>query len=397
MICKIRRVPGRAVLVGVVVTLGMFGVAACQDERDLSRAPASPGPDPVLRAAAVIDVQPADGATGVAPDAGIQVVATSGTLSDVTVSWSDRELVGELSADRTRWTAGQMMAFATLYTVTVAAVDDQGAVTNSVTTFTTVRPRTKLHTAVVPLDGEMVGVGLPIQVAFTAPVMDREAVQRGLAVQSSPAVTGAWRWISDDKVRYRPREYWPPGTKVTLRIRLRGVSAGAGVYGDEQRTVSFTVGRSVVSVVDARRLRMEVFIDGQVARTIPVTTGKRGWETRNGVKVTLEKHPLKVMDGATLGIPVDSPEYYRLPVRWAVRMTWSGEFVHGAEWSTADQGRARVSHGCVGMNLRDAKWFFAQTRRGDVIEVVNSPTSRSMELDNGFGDWNLSWEQWLAS
>ena len=290
-----------------------------------------------------------------------------------------------------------MMRFATLYTVTVVAVGDQGAATSSVTTFTTVRPRTKLHTAVVPLDGETVGVGLPIQVAFTAPVIDREAVQRGLAVQSTPAVTGAWRWISDDKVRYRPQEYWPPGTKVTLRIRLRGVSAGAGVYGDEQRTVSFTVGRSVVSVVDARRLRMEVSIDGQVARTIPVTTGKKGWETRNGVKVALEKHSLKLMDGATLGIPVDSPEYYRLPVRWAVRMTWSGEFVHGAGWSTADQGRARVSHGCVGMSLRDAKWFFAQTRRGDVIEVVNSPTDRSMELDNGFGDWNLSWEQWMAS
>ncbi|NUR29397.1 MAG: L,D-transpeptidase [Catenulispora sp.] len=141
---------------------------------------------------------------------------------------------------------------------------------------------------------------------------------------------------------------------------------------------------------------MTVFRDGKAVRTIPVTIGKKGWETRNGVKVVLEKFPLKVMDGTTVGIPKSSPEYYRLDVKWAVRMTWSGEFVHGAPWSVGAQGTTRVSHGCVGMSLENARWYFDQSTRGDVIKVVGSPTKRSMELDNGFGDWNLSWDAWRA-
>ena len=382
---------------GAVVALGALSLAGCQDQLDASRGPAGQGPGQPQRASTIINIQPGDGMTDVSPTAAVRVVVRGGTLTEVTVSAADGDVGGGFSADRSRWIGDEVLSFATRYTVVVAAVDDQGATSGATTSFSTVEPKERLHTAIVPLDGETVGVGLPIQVAFSAPVRDRAAVQRGLVVESSPAVVGAWRWITADKVRYRPQEYWPPGTKVTLRVRIQGVDAGGGVYGDERRTVSFTVGRSVVSVVDARRLRMKVYIDGALARTIPVTTGKKGWETRNGIKVALEKYPLKVMDGATLGIPTNSPEYYRLPVRWAVRMTWSGEFVHGAEWSTADQGRTRVSHGCVGMSLRNAEWLFGLTRRGDVIEVVNSPTAKSMELDNGFGDWNLPWSQWLAT
>jgi lipoprotein-anchoring transpeptidase ErfK/SrfK len=344
---------------------------------------------------ATIRVVPADQARGVVPVDRITVTAAGGGLTEVTVTDPDGGAVeGRLNDDRTSWRTSAVLDFATRYTVVAQARNAQGAVTTSKTSFTTVRPKAKLHTAVIPLNGETVGVGLPIQVQLSDPVSDRAAVEKRLIVESDPEVDGAWHWISDDKLRFRPKEYWPPGTEVTLKVRLQGVDAGDRVYGDEQRDVSFTIGRSVRSVVDVKKLRMTVYIDGDKARTIPITAGRKGWETRNGIKVVLEKHKLKVMDAATVGIDPGDPGYYRLRVHWAIRVTWSGEFVHGAEWSTAAQGRARVSHGCVGMSLANAKWFFNHTLRGDIVDVVHSPTRRTMELDNGFGDWNLSWAEW---
>ncbi len=366
-------------------------LAAC------SNGSSDPGSDAEHAAPAHIDMSPQDGAMKVKPAAGITVTAKNGTLTTVTVTDPDGDKVpGRLAADHLTWSSRAVLDFATRYKVTATAKNADGAPTTSRAQFTTVNPRAELYTAVVPLTGETVGIGLPIQVQFSAPVENRAAVERNLVVESDPAVVGAWHWISGDKVRYRPKYYWPAGTKVTLHVRLRGVDAGDGVYGDEERDIPFMIGRSVRSVVDAKALRMRTYLDGKLARTIPVTTGRRGFETRNGIKVVLEKHKLKVMDARTVGISPGDPDYYRLDVHWAIRVTWSGEFVHGAEWSTAAQGRERVSHGCVGMSLANAKWFFDNTKRGDVIEVINSPTRQTMELDNGFGDWNLPWSEWTA-
>ena len=68
------------------------------------------------------------------------------------------------------------------------------------------------------------------------------------------------------------------------------------------------------------------------------------------------------MDSATVGIPKSDPEYYRLDVQYAMRVTWSGEFVHAAPWSIGHQGRDNVSHGCIGMSLSNAIWLFNQSR-----------------------------------
>ena len=370
-----------------VAGLALAFLAGC--ELGVGSAEAPPAP------AATVNIVPANQARGVVPTERITVTAGGGVLDEVTVTDPDGTAVkGRLNDDKTRWRNNSVLDFATRYTVVATARNAQGAVTTQKSSFTTVRPKALLHTAVVPLNGETVGVGLPIQVQLSDPVTDRAAVEKRLVVESSPEVEGAWHWIGDDKLRYRPKEYWPAGTEVTLKVRLQGVDAGDGVFGDEQRDVSFTVGRSVRSLVDVRALRMKVYIDDRLARTIPITAGKKGWETRNGIKVALEKHKIKIMDAATVGIDPDDPDYYRLRVRWTIRVTWSGEFVHGAQWSTAAQGRERVSHGCVGMSLTNAEWFFHQTRRGDIIEVVHSPTSRTMELDNGFGDWNLTWSEW---
>jgi lipoprotein-anchoring transpeptidase ErfK/SrfK len=246
----------------------------------------------------------------------------------------------------------------------------------------------------MPLDGETVGVGLPIGVWFSAPVADRAAVERRLEVSSSKPVTGAWHWFADNEVHYRPKAYWPSGSKVTLRARLAGTDAGEGVWGVADRAIRFSVGERRISVVDVRTHRMKVTSGGRTLRVLPVSTGRERYPTTNGVHFVLEKNQAKVMDSSTVGIPRNGPGGYYQRVAWSVRISNSGEFVHAAPWSTGSQGSANVSHGCVNLSTANAAWFFGQTRRGDVVEVRGSPKRPGRSF--GVADWNMSWSRWLA-
>jgi lipoprotein-anchoring transpeptidase ErfK/SrfK len=235
---------------------------------------------------------------------------------------------------------------------------------------------------------------MPVVVRFSSPVKNRAAVEEALDVDTSKPIIGSWSWISDEEVHFRPKQYWPAYTDVKVDVDLKGVDAGRGVWGLTSRTVKFRTGSSMISVVDVNKRTLTVTRNGEVARVIPVTTGKAGFLTRNGIKVILEKHQLKVMDATTIGISQGDPEYYRLDVPYAMRVTWSGEFVHSAPWSVGSQGRTNVSHGCVGMSPTNAVWLYNQSTVGDVVKVVGSP--RSLEPGNGYTDWNVSWEDWTA-
>ena len=305
-----------------------------------------------------------------------------------------RALAGELEDDGRTWVSTGPLAPATRYKVVAEAVEDAGAPTRRRSTFTTLRPRAELRAAVMPLDGETVGVGLPIGVWFSQPVADRAAVERRLQVTSSKPVTGAWRWFADNEVHYRPRSYWPSGSRVTLRARLAGTDAGRGVWGVADRTIRFRIGERRVSVVDVRAHRMKVVSGGRTLRVLPVSTGGERYPTTNGVHFVVEKTPVKLMDSSTVGIPRGSPGGYYQRVAWSVRISNSGEFVHAAPWSTGSQGRANVSHGCVNLSTANAAWFYRLTRRGDVVEVRGSPKRPGASF--GVADWNMSWRRWLA-
>jgi lipoprotein-anchoring transpeptidase ErfK/SrfK len=342
-----------------------------------------------------LTVTPRNRATRVALDARAKVVADSGRLRAVRVSGSGgRRLAGELAADARRWVSTGPLAPATRYRVVAEAVDEAGTATRRQTTFTTLRPRAELRAAIMPLDGETVGVGLPIGVWFNQPVADRAAVERRLQVRSSKPVTGAWHWFADNEVHYRPKAYWPAGAKVTLRARLAGTDAGDGVWGMADRTIRFSIGQRRVSVVDVRSHRMKVTAGGRTLRVLPVSTGRERYPTTNGVHFVVEKNAVKLMDSSTVGIPRNSPGGYYQRVNWSVRISNSGEFVHAAPWSTGSQGRANVSHGCVNLSTANAAWFFRQTRRGDVVEVRGSPKRPGDSF--GVADWNMSWRSWLA-
>ena len=344
---------------------------------------------------ASIDVVPASASVDVPVDQPVTVTASEGKLTAVTLTDEKARVVtGEISADGLTWTSTDPLRVADHYRLVAAAVDTDGIGTERSAFFATVAPRKILETSISPLGGQSVGVGMPIIVRFNATVRNRAAVEQALTVTSSKPAEGAWSWVSDTEVHYRPKEYWPAYNNVTLDVNLKNVDAGSGVWGMQNRTVKFRTGSSMVSIVDVDAHTLTVYRNGKKTRVIPVTTGKADFLTRNGTKVILEKHTLKIMDASTIGISKGSPEYYRLEVPYAMRVTWSGEFVHAAPWSTGDQGRDNVSHGCVGMGMANAIWLFNQSTVGDIVKVVGS--SRQLEPGNGYTDWNVSWDDWLA-
>jgi lipoprotein-anchoring transpeptidase ErfK/SrfK len=345
--------------------------------------------------AATIDVTPASASVDVPVDQPVTVTAAAGKLTAVTLTdQKDRTVAGAMSADGASWTSTDPLRIADHYRLVAAAVDSDGVTAERSAFFATVAPRKVLETSISPLGGQSVGVGMPIIVRFNTTVRDRAAVEAALTVTSSKPAEGAWSWVSDTEVHYRPKEFWPAYSDVKLDVNLKNVDAGRGVWGMANRTVKFHTGSSMVSVVDVDRHTLTVYRNGKKTRVIPVTTGKAEFLTRNGIKVILEKHTMKIMDSTTVGIPKSSPEYYRLEVPYAMRVTWSGEFVHAAPWSTGDQGRDNVSHGCVGMSMSNAIWLFNQSTVGDIVKVVGS--SRPLEPGNGYTDWNVSWSDWLA-
>jgi lipoprotein-anchoring transpeptidase ErfK/SrfK len=230
-------------------------------------------------------------------------------------------------------------------------------------------------------------------VTFDIPVSNRAAFEKKMTVSSSPKAVGTWHWISDQEVHWRPRTYWKPGTKVSVDIDVNSVDAGDGVYGQMDRHVDFKIGDAVVMKANLQTDQMAVMVNGSLARTIPITGGKPGFETRSGTKLIVEKFAEKRMDAATVGIGQDDPEYYDIPdVQYAQRVTFTGEFLHAAPWSVSAQGSYNVSHGCVGMSTDNAAWLFNLTHRGDPVEVTG--TQRGLEDNNGWTDWNESYAQY---
>ncbi len=156
------------------------------------------------------------------------------------------------------------------------------------------------------------------------------------------------------------------------------------------------MGNGLLAVTDAAAHYLTVYRNGNAINTIPVTTGKPGFSTRSGIKVVLEQSPVVFMNSSTVGIPDGTDDSYHKDVAWDTRVTWSGEYVHAAPWSVGAQGVANISHGCVGMNTGNAHWFYDTFRRGDLVQVINSYGHMMEPFGNGFGDWNIGWENWKS-
>lgn len=240
-------------------------------------------------------------------------------------------------------------------------------------------------------------MGQPVTAQLSAPVKDKKAraqVERALKVDSVPSVDGAWYWVDSKTLHYRPKEYWPAHATVSVHSNLNGIKVSDKLYGGAAKPLRLRTGDRLEAITDASAHEMTVKRDGHVINTIPVTTGKPGFSTRNGVKVVLGKTYYVRMTSSSIGIAAGSSDSYDLPVYYATQVTLSGEYVHAAPWSEGSQGSANTSHGCTGMSTSNAEWFFNHVRQGDIVPVVGSDGDTMTPFDNGYGDWNLSWAKW---
>nr|WP_245572587.1 Ig-like domain-containing protein [Actinokineospora enzanensis] len=352
---------------------------------------AAPVPAPVPLALALT---PVDKAADVAPGEPVTVAATGGKLTEVVVTGQDgRAVAGALAADGGSWRSTEVLGYGKTYTTTAKAQDGSGKPATSTSTFSTVKPKRQTALSMNPLDGQKVGVGQPFAFYFDAAIADKAAVEKSIRVTASPAAEGAFYWFGDKEVHWRPKDYWKPGTTVTVDAAVYGKNLGNGVFGKEDRKATVTIGDSVVAVADGGTHQMTVTVNGVVARTIPVSLGKKGHETPYGTYTVMSEHTDYTMDSSTYGVPADAAGGYRTKVAVASRMSNSGIFYHSAPWSVRDQGVRNVSHGCINMSTENAAWLQSISTKGDVIVVQNSG-GPALEAWDGLGDWQIPWETW---
>ena len=112
---------------------------------------------------------------------------------------------------------------------------------------------------------------MPVIVTFDIPVKDKAAFEKHMSVTSTPKQRGTWHWVNGTEVHWRPKQYWKAGSHVVVDVDVNSVPAGGGIYGQESRTVEFDVGDRVISKVDVDRHVMKVFVNGSLARTVPIS------------------------------------------------------------------------------------------------------------------------------
>ena len=343
------------------------------------------------------------------PDLGVRVAVRDGRLTGVSV----RPVAGKTVAGKTvagapgRGGGGRVVrpGFAELaHALGAGAVPDlpghrdgrgsAGQRTVMASDFRTLRPRRSFSAATVLGAGETVGVGMPIMINFSRPIADQAAVERALQIWSSKPVTGAWYWVNSTSVWFRPRHYWPAHTRVSFAAHLAGLQGAPGVYGKSDLTQHFRIGDSLIAVASAATHHMRVWWNGRLAGDWPVSTGRPGMDTPDGRYLSVAKGSPVDMNSASYGVGPGMPGYYNELVYDAVQFTFSGDYVHSAPWSVAEQGISNVSHGCVNLAPGYAAWFYGHSMLGDPISVVGSPVAGTW--GDGWTIYFLGWRKLLA-
>ena len=250
------------------------------------------------------------------------------------------------------------------------------------------------------------GVGTLPELTFSRAIPDKRVVESHLAVSAVlpdgkvRKINGAWGWISDRTAVFRPTQYWPGHATIMVNSSLDravlGQAGGKTLVGkrDLAKTWTFRTDRKLIARVDGAKVNMKVFVDGKKVHTFPVSLGKDGWETRNGVKViSTQKEPVKIYRSESLGLGPE--EAYALEADWNTRLTPTGEFIHTATWAYGRIGRYNGSHGCTNMRSEDAEWIFKETIPGDVVLYSNTGGTTVQDWNGPGGLWNIPWSEWL--
>jgi len=338
----------------------------------------------------VVSVTPGERAEVNTP---IVIAADQGRLTSVQVNGTSGFVPGTLSTDGTTWTSEtEEFPFGASYQVVATAVDSLGRPADMVANFETIDPTFTVTPGTRYVNDDRVyGVGMPIPIVFKTPVTERQAVEDAIELRTSVPVAGAWSWDDDGTVvTFRPKDPWPAGTKVDLVGNFYGLKLNEQTYAQADLTLDYSIGDAVMMNVDVPSLTMQVVRNGEMVFNIPVTIGKPGYETHDGIKVISAKEGT-----ITMRSPPGDPSYYVTPnVEYSMRLTDHGEYLHAAPWANDSFGSYPNSHGCISMTTDNARNLWNIAREGDMVTVRG--TGYPSQPNNGIGVWNETWDQWLA-
>lgn len=343
-----------------------------------------------------VDITPADAAKQVNPATPVSVTVGNGRIESVTLTSTSGEAVeGAFAADGSSWTATAPLKFNTEYSYTYVVTDTAGRETTATQSFNTVSSTHEADAAIYPLDGMKVGVGQPLQVVFSEPVLNREAVEKAITITSSAGQAGAFHWFSDTMVRYRPEAFWAANSTVTMDMKLFGVDLGNGQIANFNKKANIRFGDKKVAIADAAAHTFTLSVNDQVVKTLPVSMGDKRFPSARGYAVLMEKNRYDHFRAASIGLKPGDPAYYgNVDVEYAIRLTLSGAYIHQAlESAYPFIGNTNVSHGCIGFAPDGAAWVFDNMTTGDVVQIINTEGDYAA-VDDGYGDWNIPWAEY---
>jgi lipoprotein-anchoring transpeptidase ErfK/SrfK len=368
---------------GLLCALAVPFATACDGAASQAQGPSTQAPTQVAASTVRLTISPRDGGRRARPERGISVHALSGTITSVVATGGGGQVAGHLLHHATVWRTRAPLRTDTSYLVHATASDADGRSVTKTIRFRTLKPTRIEDTTIFEGHGQTYGVGMPITLTFSTPVVNKRAVERALQLRTSRPVVGAWYWDGDSTLSFRPRSYWPSGTTVRFTGNLDGVEAAPGVYGVHTLRQSFRIGRSLIAVASTTTHRVRIYLDRRLFGDWPISSGKPGDDTPNGTYLTIEK-----------GNPVEMKgPGYDLMVPWSVRFTWSGDYLHDAFWSVGQQGFENVSHGCINLSPANAETYYNMSVPGDPVTVADSP--RGGTWGNGWTVWFLGWPELL--
>src|SRR3954468_4113834 len=180
----------------------------------------------------------------------VTLLITNGHLRAVAVTGDGSSAIdGTLSDGDSTWRSAETLVPLTRYRAHVTFVDSDNHEKSTVLTFAAADAAKHLKVTLSPGDGNTVGVGSPVIASFSRPVPRdvRAMVEARLAVSVTPSVVGAWHWMSDQEVHWRPPRYWKHGTDVTVSADLSALYLGHGIWGAGKHKTAFHIGDSHVS------------------------------------------------------------------------------------------------------------------------------------------------------
>ncbi|WP_344129080.1 L,D-transpeptidase [Saccharopolyspora halophila] len=332
-----------------------------------------------------------------APGDPLVLTAQKGQLTSVSVTANGKPVAGTLDPSGTKWSTNGPLDFGAKYQVQAKARDGKGRTTEPLnSSFKTAVPTETLAVERTwPAEGQTVGVAMPISIYFDKPVQDRAAVERNLSVEASVPTEGSFHWMSDERVNWRPKEFWKAGTDVTVKADLYGVDAGGGVMADRNFQTHFKIGRDQRSVGDVNAHTLTVYQDGKEIRTMPASFGRPVYPTQYGIHVASEKAESVRMRSDSWGGPARGQAgFYDEVLHNNVRISNNGEYIHSNPDTVGAQGSSNVSHGCVNLSTANGNWFMNFTQIGDPVDIRGS--SRPLTpADGDISDWTIPWEEYV--